>query len=95
MAGHDISMSAPGETFNLRVVAVIVHNRKVLLCTVDGLKYWFLPGGRVRFGESAQLALSRELAEELGHQFRWAAISELNSVRFEPTGLIAELQELG
>jgi ADP-ribose pyrophosphatase YjhB (NUDIX family) len=144
MTGNDISWSMPGETFNLRVAAVIIRHRKVLLCTVDGLEYWFLPGGRVRFGEPAQLALSRELAEELGHQFpagrlalvveniyrdsslqheigfyyrlawppglahgdldggtepghrfRWTAISELNSVRFEPTGLVPELQELG
>ena len=69
MSGNDISWSASGETFNLRVAAVISHDRKILLCTVGGLGYWFLPGGRVRFGESAQLALSRELAEELGHQF--------------------------
>ena len=65
----DISWSAPGETVNLRVAAVIIRDRKVLLCTVDRLEYWFLPGGRIRFGEPAQLALSRELAEELGHQF--------------------------
>jgi ADP-ribose pyrophosphatase YjhB (NUDIX family) len=144
MAGNDISWSAPGETFNLRVAAVIVHDQQVLLCTVDGLGYWFLPGGRVRFGEPAQLALSRELAEELGHQlpagrlalvveniyrdstlqhevgfyyrlawppglaesdldggtepdhrFRWAAISELSALRFEPAGLVPVLQELG
>lgn len=69
MTGQDISWSTPEETFNLRVAAVIEHGHKVLLCTVDGLGYWFLPGGRVRFGESAQRALSRELAEELGHQF--------------------------
>jgi ADP-ribose pyrophosphatase YjhB (NUDIX family) len=144
MTGHDISWSAPGGTFNLRVAAVIIHDRQVLLCTVDGLGYWFLPGGRVRFGEPAQLALSHELAEELrhqfpagrlallveniyrdsalghevgfyyrlawppglansdldggtepGHRFRWAAISELNSVRFEPAGLVPVLQDLG
>ena len=144
MTGTDISWSTPGETFNLRVAAVIIHDQKVLLCTVDGLGYWFLPGGRVRVGEPAQRALSRELAEELGHQFpagrlalvveniyyygslqhevgfyyrlawppgladsdldggtepghsfRWAAISELDSVRFEPAGLVPVLQEPG
>jgi len=141
MTGNDISWSAPGGTFNLRVAAVISHDQKVLLCTVDGLGYWFLPGGRVRLGEPSERALSRELAEELGHRFpagrlafvveniywdsslqhevglyyrlpwppgladsdldggtepghrfRWVAISELNSVRFEPAGLIPELQ---
>ena len=144
MTGSDISWSARGGTFNFRVAAVISHDQKVLLCTVDGLGYWFLPGGRVRFGEPAQRALSRELAEELGHRFpagrlalvveniyrygslehevgfyyrlawpagladsdldggtepghrfRWAAISELNSVRFEPAGLVLELQQPG
>jgi ADP-ribose pyrophosphatase YjhB (NUDIX family) len=125
------------------VAAVITHDRKILLCTIDGLGYWFLPGGRVRFGEPAQLALSRELAEELGHRFpagrlalvveniyrdsslqhevglyyrltwpatlsdsdldggtepnhrfRWAAVGELSSMRFEPAGLAPVLQEL-
>jgi ADP-ribose pyrophosphatase YjhB (NUDIX family) len=50
MAGQDISWSTPRETFNLRVAAVIGHGHKVLLCTVDGLGYWFLPGGRVVSG---------------------------------------------
>jgi ADP-ribose pyrophosphatase YjhB (NUDIX family) len=48
MTGNNISWSAQGETFNLRVAAVIIRDQKVLLCTVDGLGYWFLPGGRVR-----------------------------------------------
>jgi ADP-ribose pyrophosphatase YjhB (NUDIX family) len=144
MTGNDISWSASGQTFNLRVAAVITHDQKLLLCTVDGLGYWFLPGGRVRFGEPAEVALSRELAEELGHpfpagrlalvveniygdgslqhevgfyyrlawppglaasdldagtepghRFRWATISELASVRFEPAGLVPVLQEPG
>jgi ADP-ribose pyrophosphatase YjhB (NUDIX family) len=67
-AGNDISWSGPGETFNLRVAAVIVRGGKVLLCTVNELGYWFLPGGRVRLGEPSEAALARELAEELGHQ---------------------------
>jgi len=31
MTGNDISWSAPGERFNLRVAAIIIHDRKVLL----------------------------------------------------------------
>jgi len=66
-AAADISWSDPAGTFNLRVAAVITRGDHVLLCTVDGLGYWFLPGGRVRFGEPSDVALARELAEELGH----------------------------
>lgn len=32
---------------------------------------------------------------EPSHRFRWAAVSELASVRFEPAGLVPELQGLG
>jgi ADP-ribose pyrophosphatase YjhB (NUDIX family) len=69
-AASDISWSGPDGTFNLRVAAIIRRGEEVLLCTVDGLDYWFLPGGRVRLGEASDAALARELAEELGHELR-------------------------
>jgi len=39
---------------------------KILLCKMKEDRHYFLPGGRVEFGESARSALSRELKEELG-----------------------------
>jgi ADP-ribose pyrophosphatase YjhB (NUDIX family) len=71
----DISWSGPAGTFNLRVAAVITRGDQVLLCTVDTLDYWFLPGGRVRFGEPSDVALARELAEELGHDLPGAKLA--------------------
>jgi ADP-ribose pyrophosphatase YjhB (NUDIX family) len=73
----DISFSGPAGTFNLRVAAVIFRGDQVLLCAVDGLDYWFLPGGRVRFGEPSDVALVRELAEELGHELPLPVLPEL------------------
>ena len=65
-AESDISWSGPGQAFNLRVAAIITCRGRLLLCRVGELGHWFLPGGRVRFGESSAAALARELSEELG-----------------------------
>jgi ADP-ribose pyrophosphatase YjhB (NUDIX family) len=79
MTGSDLSWSGSQGTFNLRVAAIITSGDQILLCTVAGLRYWFLPGGRIRLGESSHGALARELAEELGHDLpatRLALVAE-------------------
>lgn len=50
----------------LIVRALIIKNRKILVCRTAGRDYYFLPGGHIEFGETMQVALRRELLEELG-----------------------------
>ena len=52
--------------FTYRVGAIIIRNDYVLLMRMAGDDFWFVPGGRVEAGETAQLALEREVTEELG-----------------------------
>jgi ADP-ribose pyrophosphatase YjhB (NUDIX family) len=74
-ASDDISWTRPAGTFNLRVAGIITQAGNILLCSVAGLGYWFLPGGRVRQGESSDAALTRELAEELGQDLPAGALA--------------------
>lgn len=87
----DISWSGPAGTFNLRVAAVIIRGDQVLLCTVDTLDYWFLPGGRIRLGEPSGAALAREMAEELGHDLPGAKLALVVENIFDKQSLQHEI----
>ena len=50
----------------LIVRALIIKNRRILVCQTIGREYFFLPGGHVEFLENMQKALRRELYEEMG-----------------------------
>ena len=62
----DISYQEGGGTFNYRVCAVMVHDGKLLAMRDERSPYYYLPGGRVKLGETAEDAVLRELREELG-----------------------------
>ena len=61
----DITYVSGGEKFNYRVCAVIISDNKILAMRDERSPYFYLPGGRVRLGETAEHAVIRELKEEL------------------------------
>ena len=61
----DISFKADNGKFNYRVCAMILHNGHILAMHDERSPYFYLPGGRVAVGETAEEAVIREVQEEL------------------------------
>lgn len=62
----DISFRSENEKFNYRVCAVILNEERILAMQDERSPYYYLPGGRVKLGETAEDAVIREVEEELG-----------------------------
>ncbi len=62
----DIVLKHENSKFNYRVCAMMIHNGKILAMKDDRSPYFYLPGGRVMMGETAEQAVIREVQEELG-----------------------------
>ena len=61
----DISFKNGNEKFNYRVCAMIINEGKILAMKDGNSPYYYLPGGRVKIGETAEYAVLRECKEEL------------------------------
>lgn len=61
----DITFQSDNCTFNYRVCAMILSEGKILAMRDQNAPYYYLPGGRVATGETAEEAVIREVQEEL------------------------------
>ena len=61
----DISFLCGSQKFNYRVCAIMISYHKILAMRDERSPYFYLPGGRVAMGETAEQAVVREVEEEL------------------------------
>ncbi len=78
----DISFKVENRKFNYRVCAVIISDGKILAMYDERSPYYYLPGGRVKIGETAEQAVIREIQEELNDTLRIARPLWLNQAFF-------------
>lgn len=65
MENQDITYIIGNNKFNYRVCAILLQGDRILAMRDERSPYYYLPGGRVRMGETAEQAILREVREEL------------------------------
>lgn len=62
----DCTFKTGDKKFNFRVGAVITDGKRLLVTADNHSDWYWVTGGRVKFGETTQAAILREIREELG-----------------------------
>lgn len=62
----DMTVAVDGGIINIRVGAIILRDGKLLMAGNSREDYHYTVGGRIKFGETAQEAVIREVEEETG-----------------------------
>lgn len=90
----DITFAAGDQIFNYRVAGLFIREGRLLVMRDGPESNWYLPGGRVAVGETAEAALLREMREELGISAEIDRPLWLNQSFFVPDGTAQKVHEL-
>jgi len=66
---ESIKMRTPDFNFKFRVSGIVLKDNKVLLVDMDNSGFLCLPGGYVELGETTEIAILREMQEEVSKKF--------------------------
>lgn len=66
MEDLDLTFNVSDGKFNYRVGAIIIKNNKLLVVKNHKASYFYSVGGRVKYNETCEEAIKREIKEELG-----------------------------
>ena len=66
---ESIKIKTRNYNFKFRVSGLVIKNNKLLLVDMDDSGFLCLPGGYVELGETTEVAVKRELLEEVGKEF--------------------------
>ena len=66
MSNKDMCVPCDDGTLNIRVGAIIMKDDKILMVGNERADYLYSVGGRIKFGETAEEAIVREVFEETG-----------------------------
>ena len=64
--GSDMAVRCDDGLINIRVGAIIMRDGKILMVGNERNDYFYSVGGRIKFGETAEEAVIREVLEETG-----------------------------
>lgn len=65
----DLKLECENQKLKVRANAVIIHEGKLLVCSINNNGFWCCPGGHIHLGEDSKTAVLREASEEIGVQF--------------------------
>lgn len=80
--GPDMCVPCGEGLLNIRVGAIIIQNGRVLMVKSIVGDYCYSVGGRVKFGETAEAAVVREVFEETGVRMTVDRLGFINEVYF-------------